>query len=119
MESLGIRLLSAACAAVGIPVAQAHPSGRGWWRSGVLYADPEDRRSVPQTQRYFTNLETAASAVRVLYSDKAGQSYLLKALGKRPQARGLLFPTHPALPVLGWRAGALGQCWAARAGTDL
>lgn len=44
---------------------------------------------MPQTERYFTNLETAASAVRVLCSDEAGQSYLLKALGKRPQARWL------------------------------
>lgn len=63
-----------------IPVAAF---GGGW---GSFYVDPKDKCLVPGKERYFKNLETAFSTVRMQCSNKARPSYFLKALGKHPQA---------------------------------
>lgn len=68
--------------------------------------DPKDKCLVLWKERHFKNLETAISAVRMLYVNKARPSCFLKAL----LSHGLPIPKSSALSVLGPRAGALGQC---------
>lgn len=90
VESLGILThLPALCCLCCVYLWHSRCRGTSQWlclvEVGVLYVDPKDKCLVPGKERYFKNLETAFSAVRMQCSSKARASYFLKALGKHPQ----------------------------------